>query len=252
MNKNVDLKQCEKCETNLSDPLCPKCGNPKTLKRIDRSYIISEIASVLNFDKGIFYTIKELLIRPGEEIQKFIHRDRNKLVKPITFLILCSLVYTIARQVFNFEDNYVQFQDGYASTSGVKNSALSYIFGWVRNNYGYANILMSTFIAIWAKLLFKKYDYNFFEIMILLFFTMGMGTLIYTTFGIIESITTYEVLYIGGFIGFVYTSWAIGQFFNSTKKISYVKAFTAYVLGMLTFYVIIVFLGTGIDLLSIV
>ncbi len=50
---------------------------------------------MINFDKGIFYTIKELLIRPGENIPKFIHNDRNRLVKPLIFVIVCSLIYTI-------------------------------------------------------------------------------------------------------------------------------------------------------------
>ncbi|MEM6298978.1 MAG: DUF3667 domain-containing protein, partial [Bacteroidota bacterium] len=60
----------------------------KPLKRIDKAYILSEISSVLNLEKGIFYTIKELLIRPGKSIRTFIHEDRTRLVKPIVFIIV--------------------------------------------------------------------------------------------------------------------------------------------------------------------
>ncbi|MBL4594821.1 MAG: DUF3667 domain-containing protein [Flavobacteriales bacterium] len=243
MNKEIDFEQCKKCEAELSDDFCSKCGNPKVLKKIDGSYILSEIVSVLNFDKGIFYTIKELFVRPGENVHKFIHNDRNRLVKPIIFIIVCSLIYTIAQQLLKFED-------GYVNAGGFGDSAVSNIFEWIQKNYGYANILMSIFITVWIKLFFKKYNYNFFEIIILLCFVMGIGMLIYTTFGIIESITKLKILQIGGIITFIYTSWAIGQFFDRNKKLNYLKGLIAYLLGMITFYFLAVILGLGIDLMS--
>ncbi|NND07971.1 MAG: DUF3667 domain-containing protein [Saprospiraceae bacterium] len=107
MYKNTDLEQCQKCGKEFSGDFCSECGNPKHLKRIDGSYILSEMVSVLNFDKGIFYTIKELLVRPGENVKKFICNDSNRLVKPIIFVIVCSLIYTIAQQLLKFEDGYV-------------------------------------------------------------------------------------------------------------------------------------------------
>ncbi len=243
MNKEIDFTQCKRCGAVLSDDFCSKCGNPKTLKRINGSYILSEIVSVLNFDKGFFYTIKELLVRPGENIQKFIHSDRNRLVKPIIFVIVCSLMYSLAQQLLKFED-------GYANAGGFGDSAVSSIYGWIQKNYGYANILMAVFIAFWIKLFFKKYSYNIFEILILLCFVMGIGMLIYTTFGIIESFTKLKLLLVGGIIGIIYTSWAIGQFFDKNKKVNYLKGLVAYLLGMMTFYFLAVILGLGIDLIS--
>ncbi|MDA3892719.1 MAG: DUF3667 domain-containing protein [Salinivirgaceae bacterium] len=242
MNKEIDFEQCTKCGAELSDDFCSKCGNPKTLKRIDGNYILSQIVSVLNFDKGIFYTIKELLVRPGENVQKFIHSDRNRLVKPIIFVIVCSLIYTIVQQLLNFED-------GYVNAGGFGDSAVTNIYDWIQKNYGYANILMTIFITIWIKLFFKKYNYNFFEIIILLCFVIGIGMLIYTTFGILESITKIRVLHVGAILGFIYTSWAIGQFFDKKKKVNYLKGLLAYLLGMITFYIIAVILGLGIDLM---
>ena len=243
MNKDIDFEQCKKCGAELSDDFCSKCGNPKTLKKIDGGYILSEIVSVLNFDKGIFYTIKELLVRPGENVQKFIHSDRNRLVKPIIFVIVCSLIYTIAQQLLKFED-------GYVNAGGFGESTISKIFEWIQTNYGFANILMAIFIALWIKVFFRKYNYNFFEILILLCFVMGIGMLIYTLFGIAESITKMKVLHIGGIIGFVYLSWAIGQFFDKNKKVNYLKGLLSYLLGMITFFLGAIMLGVGIDLIQ--
>ncbi len=104
MSEQKQIEFCEYCQSELTGSFCSNCGHPKILKRIDGKYIISEIGSVLNFDKGILFSIKELLIRPGQNVRNFIHKDRNRLVKPIFFIIICSLIYTIVQQFLHFED----------------------------------------------------------------------------------------------------------------------------------------------------
>ncbi len=197
-------KICKKCKTEVRQNYCPNCGTPVALKRINGQYILKEIGSVLNFDKGILYTIRELLFRPGKNIQTFILEDRNRLVKPIIFIIITSLIYMFAQQFLHFEDAYV-------NAGGFEESAITKIFGWIQSNYGYANTLMAIFIAGWIKIFFRKYDYNFFEILILLCFAMGIGMLIYTIFGIIQSTTKIRVLHIGGIIG-------LARIIHKTKK----------------------------------
>ena len=63
----------------------------------------------LNFDRGILYTVRELLLRPGKTVRQFIQEDRNRLVKPIVFIIVCSLIYSLIQQVVRFEDGYVGY-----------------------------------------------------------------------------------------------------------------------------------------------
>ena len=232
---------CHRCESELQGAFCSQCGHPQKLERINGNYILVEIGRVLNFDKGILYTIRELLLRPDSTIQQFIHRDRNRIVKPIIFIIICSLIYTFAQQVLRFED-------GYIAAGGLEDSTAFAIFTWIQQNYGYANIIMAIFIALWVKILFRKYNYNYFEILILLFFIMGIGMLIYTFFGIIESLTQSKVLHLGGMIGFFYASWAIGRFFDKRKKINYLKGFLAYILGFISFGLAAMLLGWVIDL----
>jgi len=235
---------CKNCEQHITDTAkyCPNCGQAIELKRIDGQYILQEIGSVLNFKKGILYTIRELLIRPGQNIRAFINEDRHRLVKPIIFIIVCSLIYTISNQLFHFEDNYVRQE-------GLENSTIVTIFEWIQKNYGYANIIMGVFIAFWIKIFFKKYGYNFFEILILVCFIMGIGMLMYAVFGIIESLTEVNLMGIAGIIGLMYSAWAIGQFFDKGKKINYFKGFLSYFLGMMIFFFAAIILGLLIDLM---
>ncbi len=236
---------CNNCNSEFQGNFCSNCGHPKKLQRIDGHYILSEIASVFNFHKGIFYTIKELLIRPGRSVKTFISEDRNRLVKPIMFLIVASLVYTLFIEIFHFKDGYINYNSEDQPDSGI-----GMIFQWICGHYGYSNIIMALFIAIWIKVLFRKYNYNFYEILILLCFIMGIGMLMLALFGAMESILKINFLEYGLYIFFIYAFWAIGQFFDKSRIINYGKAFIAYFAGVITFILVSLVIGFLIDLMK--
>jgi hypothetical protein len=194
----------------------------------------------LHFERGILYTIRELITNPGQNIQFYLSENRSRLVKPIIFIILTSLFYSIANYFFQFEDGYINYLDTQPSTT-------TKIFQWIQGHYGWSNIIMGIFIAFWTKLFFKKYQYNFFEILILLCFVMGIGMLIYSIFGVAQGLTKIKLMQIAGLVGFTYSAWAIGQFFEKKKAVSYIKAISAYLLGMLTFSLAAILIGTVID-----
>lgn len=249
MSENKNTKVSQNFNVKTKDDFLNKNDKLKVPKRIDRKYILSELVSILNLDKGIFYTVKEIVIRPGRSVQNFIKNDRNRIVKPITFIIFCSLIYTIAQQYLINNDFLDEFGSGYTNSIGLKNSALVSIFEWVKKNYGYTNILMSIFIALWVKLFFRKSNYNFYEILTFLLYVLGISTLIYSLFMALDILTGYRLLYWGGIIGFVYSSWALGQFYDNRKAINYFKGAIGNMLGMITFYFIAIAIGTIIDMI---
>ncbi|MGH2665964.1 DUF3667 domain-containing protein [Flavobacterium sp.] len=224
----------------MSEKICSYCGKSEKPKRINSSYIVQEIEHVLHFERGILYTIRELLTRPGQNIRDFISENRSRLVKPILFIIVTSLIYTLINHFFHIEGGYVKIEDTKESTGMVINN-------WIQHHYGYANIIMGVFIAFWLKLFFRKYDYNFFEILIVLCFVMGMEMLLFSVFALIEGLTHLQLMPIAAVTVFIYFSWAIGQFFDKTKPVNYVKALVSYVLGMLTFSLSTVVLIVLID-----
>lgn len=236
------MDNCKNCSETISGNYCSNCGQAVKFKRIDRHYITHEIEHVLHFERGIFYTIKELLRNPGQSIRNYItDNNRSKLVKPIIFIIITSLIYSIINHLFHIEDGYIKFDE-------TKKSATGSIFEWIQAHYGYANIMMGIFIAFWAKLFFRKYDYNFFEILILLCFVMGIGMLIFSFFALIQGLTHINLMQVAGAVGMVYTIWAIGHFFDKNKAINYVKAFASYMLGTLTFFILVLIIGVVFEL----
>lgn len=65
------------------------------MTRIDANYLLQELCSVLSFEKGFLFTVRELSTNPGKSIKDFLNEDRNRLVKPVLFLIVTSYLYYI-------------------------------------------------------------------------------------------------------------------------------------------------------------
>lgn len=240
------MTNCKQCRQAITDNFCANCGHAAKIKRIDKHYLSHEILHLLHFEKGFPYTFRQLITRPGHSIREFITEDRSKHMKPVAYLILTSLLYTLVAHAFHADD----------FASNTQNDALSHsIYGkiqhWVQTNYGYANILMGGLIALCVSLFFRKYRYNLFEITVLLCFIMGEGMLILTLLTLFYGLLgkgAYAILL--GVISLVYPTWAIGQFFDAKKPVSYVKAFFAYSLGYLSFQIVLLILAMAIDVIS--
>lgn len=233
------MELCRNCNEPVDGKYCSNYGQPAKLQRIDVHYVVHEIERILHFEWGILYTIKELLISRGKNVWQFISENRSRLVKPIIFVIVTSLIYTLISQYFHVA-GFINFDDSEESTTTV-------IFKWIQEHYGYANILMGIFIVLWSRVLFLKYDYDSFEVLILLCFVIGMQMLIFSVFAILTGLTHLNLVPLVGFVGIAYRTWAVGQFYNKKKVLSYAKALAAYVLGLVTFSLLAVQLGQLID-----
>lgn len=230
MNENIKNEEFREIE------------NRSVLERIDGKYIWHEISSILNFDKGIFYTIKELFIQPGKTVREFLIYDRKRLVKPIIFVIFSSLFFVISQQVFGFQTG--------TAPDNIDSEGVKKAYEWVGKNFGILNILLGFFIGFWIRLFFLKSKFNIYEIFVLVFFTIGVGNLIFTIFGIIESVTGFEVNNLAYFAALLYSAWAIGNFFNKKSFWSYFKGLLSYIFGTTMGSFLIVFIGILIDIIN--
>ena len=238
------MTNCKHCRTPITEKYCANCGHAAKLHRIDRHYIAHEIEHLLHFEKGVFYTVKELIVRPGHSIREFIEENRNKHMKPVAFLILTSIIYSLIAHIFYPEEMY-----NVEENALLEKSNIATIRHWVGTHYGYANIIMSLFIVLTVKLFFKNYKYNLYEITILLCFVMGQGMLLLSVEAFFAGLVSKQLfLAILVIISFAYPTWAIGQFYDPNKVKSYVKAFLAYLIGYLLFDLAATLVGVVADL----
>jgi len=231
------LKNCSNCKKDFKGNYCHYCGAPSEIKRIDSNYIVNEIRSIINFEKGFLFTIKELIIRPEFRIKQFIKTDRNKIVKPILFLIICSIIYSI----FNSSKlPRIEKKD---------ESILELLANLLTENPGYANIILVFFTAVWIFVFFRKHKYNYYEILILLFFIAGIQVLINSIFEALEFFWEIEVPF-NRLIAYLYSGWVVGRFFNKRKVASYFLGYLAQILGAVCMLLSLIGIGELLDLIK--
>lgn len=224
----------QKLEENLDKP-------KSKLKRIDHLYITHEIQHFLHFDKGIFITIKNLLIKPGKTIREFLFENRDKYVKPVFFLLVSAVIFSLIIQFFHLKIEFFNIN----SIEELKGKVRSKEIGeWTNKNIGYAQLIMGIFIAFWIKLFFKKFKYNIYEILVLLSYVLGEALLILGLFIFIANTFKSEfIATVGIIIYFVYIVWAIGQFFGETKPINYLKSILVYLFGNATYLIVLLLIS---------
>jgi Protein of unknown function (DUF3667) len=210
------------------------------LKRIDAHYIAHEIQHLLHFEKGFFFTVRELLLRPGESVRTFIHEDRTKYVKPVIFLIICSVIYTSITHFFHIEWSF--FNIDKINLPELRNEIRSKEIGsWTDGHLGYTNLIMGIFIGLWIKVFFKNHNYNLFEILVLLCFVLGEAILMLGLVLLMANLFNSAIIgAIGALSYFLYIIWAIGQFFGEKKIMNYVKSALTYFLGNMSYLIVLI------------
>ena len=240
----MEISNCRNCNEPVTGNYCSNCGQPAKLKRIDKHYIIQEIGEFLFANKGMAYTIRKVLINPGDSVRRFIVEDRYRFVKPITFIFITSIIYALINHLFNIKaEDYYQQSDDIGPTTNL-------ILKWMVIDYpGYAGIITGLFVAFWIKLFFRKAGYNIFEIFVLICFLSGITTLLMSVAVIIQGITHFEILQNSSFIITIYFIWAVGHFFDKKKAASYIKTLLSFLLGSTVMGIAIIVVGNLIDLI---
>jgi len=77
---------CKNCNNLYDGNYCNHCGQSANTHEINFKSILHEVQhSLLHIDKGILYTTKELLLRPGKTISDYLNGKRVKHFKPFAF-----------------------------------------------------------------------------------------------------------------------------------------------------------------------
>lgn len=233
---------CPSCSSLISTRFCHECGAEAEVKRIDRNYILQEAKAVfLNFEKGFFYTVKELAVRPGSLVRQFLAGDRRKLYKPISFVVISSILYSLI-------SHYL----GHQFVSTKKNDNVSVIFVWITENYAYSNLIEILFLAFTLNWFFKKQAYNYYENIIALCYFTGFSMLIGIVFVIFDSIVkTPLVDVVFPLIAITYAIYALAHFYKQHSFFSYFKLLIAYISGFLLFAMSAVLLGKVLEAFKI-
>lgn len=214
---------CKNCAFRVEGNYCSNCGQEAHTHRMSMHHIWHDLQhGLLHFDKGIFYTIKHLLYRPGYAIKDYINGKRVSHFKPFSFVIILATVYGLLSK--NLFANSVD-------TQKLDSVLLTYVtmIEWMLKHLTYTTISLIITTSVASYLAFKKQGYNFAEHLVLNTYYRGLVLLVtlllipmmYVSNDLdIKSLMTYAP--VSQMVDFILMYWCYYQFFD---KMSLIKSF---------------------------
>ena len=80
----------------------------ETPNRITWSSTSSEVLDVLDFEKGVLLTIKELVLRPKATINDYLYGNRSKYANPLRFLLFSTAIVTLLNFYLVYQPNFTE------------------------------------------------------------------------------------------------------------------------------------------------
>lgn len=159
---------CKNCEQACSGNFCSSCGQSLSVNRINIHFVLHDLQhGLLHFDNGLFYTIKELLINPGISIKDFINGKWMKYFHPLSLLLILTAIYGILSPNKKFEETGDTFINTFYN-----------IFNYLLEHRNLLTILILPITTLITKIIFRKQEYNYFEILVLESYSQSIITLI--------------------------------------------------------------------------
>ncbi|MEO5968145.1 MAG: DUF3667 domain-containing protein [Ferruginibacter sp.] len=244
---------CKNCNNQLEGNFCSNCGQNSNVGKIDFKYVINDIPdSIFQVNSGLFFTVKELFLRPGKSIREFIIGKRKRFFKPIAYVLLISTLYALLSMLVEQGTVLGEVVRGMSQAfkTDDKYTSVTKLFDWIINNHAYSTIILLPFLSLASYLAFFKCKFNYFEHFILNAYITAQQALIYSFFVIIQFTVkseSYFLQYVPLSLAFTFGLWAFLQFFNNEKKL---KVVLLYLLTYFIYFILISLLILSLIIIS--
>lgn len=229
----MSSKDCLNCGAAVTSAFCPECGQKTNTNRLNWHYVWHDIPhSVFHLDKGFFFTIKQMALRPGKAVNEFLDGKRVSYFRPLMFLIitgsLAGLIYLNTGTLLT--NNFARD----AETAEV----LKIVQQMQGKYFNLVTIGLIPFQAFWLWLFYRK-ERNYVEIFTALFLITGFLNLLALAnllfFFMQNMVFTVSVSLITGALSMLYYVWCFSTMFRSRSDLARVLI----AIGIWSFHTII-------------
>lgn len=223
---NKTSHRCANCNNAVKGDFCNRCGQSIKVSRINLSHLVEELQfSFLHINKGMLYTIKELLLRPGYTIKAYLNGKRVQYFKPFGFLLIWGSIYSLVLHFFNvYPDSEMNQQDNPIFDN-------DFIYNWYYSHYSIVQLLIIPFYALSSYILYRRSNYNYIEHLVIYSYIDGIKVIIlillYPLFYYTHSKDVYSITLA---ILYLYNTYVLVQLFKTS---SWTKAILKAVLSII-------------------
>jgi hypothetical protein len=211
---------CKNCDGQVSGNFCSSCGQRADTHKLTMHFILHDLQhGLFHFDKGVLYTSKQLLARPGHTIREFLEGKRVRHFQPLSFVIVLATFYGLLW-------HYLIFDRLHASLIEPRDDitrAYGKIITWMTEHFAVDCLILIITSTLVSYVIFKKRKYNLAEHLVLNTYLMGLllivNLLVFPIVYIFGNALTlqYSIIQQGFFL--VLMCWCYAQFFNNTSKV---------------------------------
>lgn len=226
---------CKNCGHQFEGNFCCNCGQTAETNKLNATYFWNEVKhGFFYLDSGLFYSLKQLCIRPGHTIHEFVEGKRIRHLKPISLVVILATAYGFLYHYFGINLISAIEEDLTSEASDV----LIKINEFMGSHYALISILNIPFLALGSFLGFKKQGYSYVEHLVLNTFLSALR-LFYSILTIPFLIYLNNTPYLGTFsdisdyIELIILVWGYVQFFNRVPKLKSIPlSFLSYAISL--------------------
>ena len=230
--------ECKNCGNHFEGHFCNVCGQSSAVGRLTLPGFLREVSeSVFELNRGLLFTLKNLLVRPGHGIREFLEGKRVYYYKPVAYALVLSTIYYLITQIFDADtfmgDVVGGFQRGKRDAMEVEAGSQDiindgHVFNWLIDNFSYSSLLVIPMYALASYLVFRRKGHNYLEHMVLNAYVQGQHALFYLSSVILGAMTNQIDLFvsIAFTLSILYRYWVFIQFYHTNKIVTVIVRLT--------------------------
>ena len=240
--------KCKNCGHIVSGKYCSHCGQNSTVRRLDFSNLVEEVSgSIFQINKGFFFTLKELFVRPGKSLNEYLNGKRKNHFKPISYLLILSTVYFLITQMTNQNTWVDDLITGWMNGATGQNSKeeIPEIANWFTRNYAYSTLLLLPVFSFASYLSFYKFNKTYVEHVVINSYITGQQAIVYSLFAVVGTFIENEIIEAFPLLFVIpYTFWVFRQFFfNGSRMVNLLRSIMTYILYLIFSFGLLILLA---------
>lgn len=214
------MQTCKNCGHRFEGKFCNNCGQTADTHRIDFHYLKHEIPhSFFHVNAGLFYTSKQLFIRPGHAIREYLEGKRINHIQPLSFILILAGFYILLCHLLHLNLFTLSSESGQTDDKTVR------LNEWMLEHYGWLTLATIPLYTVGTYLCFRHRKYNFVEYLILNTFKAGQRLIVQLAFLpfiflLKHSMSVATIMFLIYLIDLGLNFWANIQFFNQMKIVN--------------------------------
>lgn len=167
---------CINCGTEFIGEYCHSCGQKNRVQRLTfRNAWLEFQQFFLGLDTKYFRTFKTIWVNPGRVAKANIDGNRVMFVGPVGYLFVVLTILLLLVSAFGVK--WTEFMSESINTFQVdsqqQTEMQTQMMGRIFNNFRAFQFLVIPFMAMGAKLMFRKSNYNYLEHMVVVFYVQA-------------------------------------------------------------------------------